>query len=197
VGLPGTEGSRSRGEQIEGLRYPAEALERIYDTLQPDNTSGLICIAPVDENHPENRARLVKFAILLYDYDIEAGHCIDSHIPSEAILNPATTNDPSVEDFLPWADLETANFLSIYLTHTGTVIYFGQLGTYILVDELGLQTGRLTFVQYEINGTVQESVEIRPFNMKSPNLRAHHSGSRGRPEDIRCVDGGYRHQNQP
>ncbi|KAJ5793162.1 uncharacterized protein N7503_009140 [Penicillium pulvis] len=185
VSLPGTEGSRSRGEQIEGLRYPAEALERIYDTLQPDNTSGLICIAPVDENHPENRARLVKFAILLYDYDIEAGHCIDSHIPSEANLNPATTNDSSVEDFLPWADLETANFLSIYLTHTGTVIYFGCLGIYMLVDELGLQTGRLTFVEYEINGTVQESVEIRPFNMKSPNLRAHHCGSRGRPEDIR------------
>ncbi|KAJ5540167.1 hypothetical protein N7513_008499 [Penicillium frequentans] len=197
VGLPGTEGSRSRGEQIEGLRYPAEALERIYDTLQPDNTSGLICIAPVDENHPVNRARLVKFAILLYDYDIEAGHCIDSHIPSEAILNPATTNDPSVEDFMPWSDLETANFLSIYLTHTGTVIYLGCLGTYMLVDELGLQTGRLTFVEYEINGTVQESVEIRPFNMKMPNLRAHHCGSRGRPEDIRCVDGGYRHQNQP
>ncbi|KAJ5663844.1 hypothetical protein N7507_004575 [Penicillium longicatenatum] len=175
VGLPGTEGSRSRGEQIEGLRYPAEALERIYDTLQPDNTSGLICIAPVDEKHPENRA----------------------HILSEAILNPATTKDPSVEDFLPWADLETANFLSIYLTHTGTVIYFGRLGTYMLVDELGLQTGRLTFVEYEINGTVQESVEIRPFNMKSPNLRAHHSGSRGRPENIWCVDGGYRHQNQP
>ena len=197
MGLPGTEGQRSRREQIEGLRYPPEAMERIYDTMQPEDICGLICLAPVDEAHPENRARLVKFAIMLYNYDIEVGHCIETHIPAEVILNPETTHTGSVEDFLPWLDLETANFLSIYLTQTGTVLYQGCLGTYMLVDEEGLKTGRLTFLEYEINGTVEESVEIRPFNMRSPYIRAHHSGSRGRPEDIGCVHGGYRHQNEP
>ena len=197
MGLPGTEGQRSRREQIEGLRYPPEAMERIYDTMQPEDICGLICLAPVDEAHPENRARLVKFAIMLYNYDIEVGHCIETHIPAEVILNPETTHTGSVEDFLPWLDLETANFLSIYLTQTGTVLYQGCLGTYMLVDEEGLKTGRLTFLEYEINGTVEESVEIRPFNMRSPYIRAHHNGSRGRPEDIRCVHGGYRHQNEP
>lgn len=165
--------------------------------MQPDDPYGLICLTPVDEAHPGNRARLVKFAILMYDYDIEIGHCIDQHMPSEAILNPETTSDPCIEDYLPWRDLETANFLSIYLTQTGTVLYYGCLGTYMLVDEAGLKSGRLTLVEYEINGTVQESVDIRPFNMKGPNLRANHTGSRGRPSDIMCVDGGRRHQNQP
>lgn len=59
----------------------------------------------------------MKFAILLYNYDIETGHCLlDNYMPSEAILNPATTNDPSIEDYLPWADLETADF-GLFILH--------------------------------------------------------------------------------
>ncbi|KAJ5888461.1 hypothetical protein N7495_008502 [Penicillium taxi] len=147
-----TEGPKSNAP-IEGLRYPAEALKRIYDTLQPERSHGLICLAPVDEAHPENRARLVKFAILSYNYDIETGHILgDNYIPYEAILNPATTTDPSVEDYLPWRDLETASFLSIYLTHTGTVLYLGNEGPYILVD-IGIYIGHLEYL-----GTVQHEV---------------------------------------
>ncbi|CAI7586760.1 unnamed protein product [Penicillium glandicola] len=170
VGLPGTEGPRSNmNEPIEGLRYPAEALERLYDTLQPSDINGLIYLAPIDETHAANRAGWVKFAILLYNYDIETGHCLlDNYMPSKAILNLATTTDPLVEDYLPWADLETVNFGSIYLTHTGKVLYLG----YLLVDKLGLNSGRLTIVEYEINGTVKESVEVRPFNMRMPYLSA-------------------------
>ncbi|KAJ5623023.1 hypothetical protein N7490_011628 [Penicillium lividum] len=189
VGLPGTEGPRSsRTESIEGLRYPAEALERLYDTLQPIYIHGLVSLAPVDETHAANRARWVKFAIMLYNYDIETGHCLlHKYMPSEAILNPETTTDPSVEDFLPWVDLETANFGDIYLTHTGKVLYLGNPGPYMLVDELGLKSGRLTIIEYEINGTVKESVEVRPFNMRQPYMNAFEHWS-GLDMDLPIVD---------
>ncbi|KAJ6103223.1 hypothetical protein N7486_005650 [Penicillium sp. IBT 16267x] len=192
VGLPGTEGPRSLSEPSEGLRYPAEALA---DTLQPSKTNSLISLAPVDEAHAANRARWVKFAILLYNYDIETGHCLlDNYIPLEAILNPATTTDPSIEDFPSWQDLETANFSSIYLTHTGTVLYLGYAGPYMLVDEEGLRNGRLTMVEYEINGAVNDAIHIRPFNMRMPYISA--SEMMGL-NNIRHVQGGYRHQNLP
>ena len=197
MGLPGTEGLK-KNDHIEGLRYPAEALERLYETSQPSDNTTLICLAPVDKKYPTNRARWVKFAILLYNYDIETGHCLlDAYMPSEAILNPnpETTTDPSVEDYLPWADLETANFGSIFLTQTGTVLYCGYYGPYMLVDTLGLQTGRLTIVTYETNGTVRDSVEVRPFNMKMPYLSAFHNWSSF--DDVKHCDGAYRYQNLP
>lgn len=91
-------------------------------------------------------------------------------MPSEAILNPETTTDPSVENCLSWADLETANFGSIFPMQTGTVLYCNYYGPYMLVDALSLQTGRLTIVTYETNRTVRGFVEIRPFNMRMPSI---------------------------
>jgi hypothetical protein len=180
----------------DGLQYPAEALAHIYDTLQPGITNGLISIAPVDEANTTDWARWIKFVILLYNYDIEAGHCLfDDHIPSEATLNPETTTTPSIEDFKSWEDLETANFLSIYLTHTGYVINYGYAGPYMLVDEEGLRTGRLTLVEYEINGTVKDTLHVRPFNMRMPHMYASTLGKG--LDEIRHVGGGYRHQNLP
>ncbi|KAJ5918691.1 hypothetical protein N7454_009835 [Penicillium verhagenii] len=196
IGLPGTEGPDKRGH-IEGLRYPAEALEHIYDTLQPEKACGLISLVPVDEAHAANRARWVKFAIMLYDYDIETGHCLlDNHM-SSATLNPATiaTNRASLEDYLPWENLETANFLSIYLTQTGTVLYLGNNGPYLLVDEDGLKTGRLSMVKYETNGAVEQALQIRPFNMRWPYL--YQSQITQNLDTISNVQGSYRHQNPP
>jgi len=115
-------------------------------------------------------------------------------MPSEAILNPATTTDPSIEDFPSCQDLETANFISIYLTHTGTVLYLGYPDPYMLVDEQGLRNGRLTMVEYEINGAVRDPVHISPFNMRMPYINA---SERMGLDHIRHVQGGYRHQNTP
>lgn len=180
----------------ERLQYPAEALAHIHDSLQPGDTKGLVSIAPVDEAHAANRARWVKFAILLYNYDIETGHCLlDRHIPSEAILNPETTTNPSVEDFLSYLDLETASFIHIYLTHTGTVLNIRYKGPYMLVIEEGLRTGRLTMVEYEINGTVKDTLHIRPFNMRMPYINASTLGKG--LDEIRHVQGAYTHQNLP
>ncbi|KAJ5443400.1 uncharacterized protein N7458_007272 [Penicillium daleae] len=187
---------QSRAPMPERLQYPAQALAHIHDTLQPGDTKGLVAIAPVDEAHAANRARWVKFAILLYNYDIETGHCLlDRHIPSEAILNPETTTNPSVEDFLSYLDLETASFIHIYLTHTGTVLNIRYKGPYMLVDEEGLRTGRLTMVEYEINGTVKDTLHIRPFNMRMPYINASTLGKG--LDEIRYVQGAYTHQNLP
>jgi hypothetical protein len=180
----------------KGLQSPAEALAHIYDTLQSSNTNSLVSLAPVDEANAANRARWVKFAFLLYKYAIDTPHCLlVNYMPSEAILNPETTTNPSVEDFLFWKDLETANFIRIYFTYTGTVLICGYTGPYMLVDEEGLRTGRLTMVEYELNGTVKETLHIRPFNMRWPYTYASTLGKD--LDEVRHVQGGYKHQNLP
>lgn len=116
-------------------------------------------------------------------------------MPSEAVLNPGTTNSPTLKDFLPWIYLETADFRAIYLTHTGTVLCLGYAGPFMLVDEEGLKTGRFTMVDYENNGSVKDSILVRPFNMRMPYMSASVLGKR--LPDIRHVEGGFRHQNAP
>ncbi|OOQ89527.1 hypothetical protein PEBR_07911 [Penicillium brasilianum] len=108
--------------------------------LSPSYSTTPICLAPINKKHSANRARWVKFVILLYNYDIETGHCLlNASMPSEAFLVPETSTDPSVENYLPWEDLETAQFGSIFLTQIGTMLYCGYNGPYMLVDALGLQ----------------------------------------------------------
>jgi hypothetical protein len=65
----------------------------------------------------------------------------------------------------------------------------------MLADEEGLGNGRLTMVEYEINGAVKDAIHIRPFNMRMPYLNAFEL-TKGL-DDIRHVQGGYRHQNPP
>ncbi|RHZ56603.1 uncharacterized protein CDV56_107382 [Aspergillus thermomutatus] len=198
IGLPGTEGERSYSEPEEGLRYPAEALERILDTHQPCDANGVMSLVPVDVKNPINWARWVKFIILLYRYDMEVGHCLEStYMPSEAVVNPVTTSTGtlSIEDFPAWLNLEVALFGSVYLTRTGTVIYLGNPGPYALVDEDGLQTGRLALTVFTNTGAIEDSVLIRPFNMQEPHMRYSTLGKG--LDDVKHSKGGYRHQNPP
>ncbi|RLL98056.1 hypothetical protein CFD26_101647 [Aspergillus turcosus] len=197
IGLPGTEGKQSYSEPDEGLRYPAEALERILDTRQPCDDTGVISLVPVDAMNPINQARWVKFVILLYRYDMEVGHCLEStYMPSKTVVNPATTGSTlSIEDFPAWLNLEAALFGSIYLTRTGTVLYLGNPGPYALVDEDGLETGRLALTMFKDNGAVEGSVLIRPFNMKEPHMWYSTLGKA--LDEVKHSMGGYRHQNPP
>jgi hypothetical protein len=150
---------------------------------------------PVDETHPTNRARWVKFVILLYRYGIEAGHCLQNdYMPSEIAFNPAITNGLLIEDFPAWQDLEVAFFGSIYLTRTGTILYLDH-GPYMLVDEDGLKTGRLALTVFADNGVVEDSLLIRPFNMQQPYLWFSTLGKG--LDDVKHTEGGYRHQNPP
>lgn len=65
----------------------------------------------------------------------------------------------------------------------------------MLVNEEGLKTGSLTMVEYENNGSVKDSILVRPFNMRMPYMSVSVLGKRS--PDIRHVEGGFRHQNTP
>ncbi|KAF7118667.1 hypothetical protein CNMCM5793_008205 [Aspergillus hiratsukae] len=194
IDLPGTEKRIYPSDPDEGLRYPPEARQRMF-TNQPGHT-GVICLAPVDAAHPANKARWVKFLILLYRYDHESGHClVNDHTFSVASLNPATTTTASFDDFLPWLYLESALFSGIYLTRGGTVLYLGQLHNHLLVDEQGLRTVRLAIVDYNIDGTVKDVVLWRPFNMFKPYLNLFVNGLS--ISDVVQGLGGGKFHNQP
>jgi hypothetical protein len=109
-------------------------------------------------------------------------------MPEAALLNPASHFTNSFENFLSWSDLETADFRSIYLTRSGTAVYNGFLGPFLLVDEEGLRTGRLSLVQFAQNGKVEDFIPVRPFNMRFPilDLTVHMKDL----EDIRHIEGG-------
>ncbi|GAQ03702.1 hypothetical protein ALT_1023 [Aspergillus lentulus] len=196
IGLPGTE---SHSEVLGGLRYPAEALERINDTQQLCDLRGVISLVPVDPTNPINRARWMKFVILLYGYGMEITHCLQTrYMPSEAVPNPVTVRgngNLSVQDFLSWLYLETALFSSIYLTRTGTILYLGDTGPFALVDEEGLRTGRLSLTSFMANGDVEDSILIRPFNMHKPYLQY---GTLGKGlDDVKGTEGAFTPQNKP
>lgn len=173
-------------------------MEHVSDTQQPCDTRHVISVAPIDETHPENRARWVKLAILFYRYDIESGHCLpfDNVTPTAAVLNPETTNTCSAEDFLPWYCLENAYFPNIKMTRTGTVLYRPHERYFMIVDEEGLKTGRFAVVEFNIDGTIKDSVPLRPFNMYhfAKDLFLH---GRADVQQIRERPGGHGHQNQP
>ena len=168
------------------------------DTQQPCETRHVVSIAPVDESHPVNRARWVKLAILFYRYDIESGHSLpfDNVVPTAAVLNPETTSTCSVEDFLPWYCLENAYFPSILMDRTGTVIYRPHERYFMIVDEEGLKTARFAVVDFNNDGTIKNSVPLRPFNIHNfaNDLFLH---GRVGVQEIRERLGGHGHQNRP
>ncbi|KAL4966730.1 uncharacterized protein BDV14DRAFT_198538 [Aspergillus stella-maris] len=180
----------------EEPRYPPPALERIQETIQQYDRGALICLAPINPTNELNRARLVKLAILLYRHDAEAGHCLENaYIPVVLDLNPMYGSRSSFEDFPRWSYLDRADFSSIYLTRSGTVVYNGFLGPYFLIDQEGLGTGRLSLVEFNQNGTVKHAIPIRPFNMRWPYMDLTVNGKE--IEEIVCSDGGKKHQNTP
>lgn len=155
-------------------------------------------MAPVDEAHPMNSARWVKFAILFYRYDYGAGHCLPimNPIPNTAVFNPATSNTHSVQGFLPWYYLESACFGGIYLTKTGSVLYEQNTAHFMIVDEEGLKTARLTLVEFALNGDIKHSALIRPFIMFSISLDLFVNERTG-VREAKERSGGRPHQNTP
>jgi hypothetical protein len=170
----------------------------VSDTQQPCETSHVISIAPIDESHPLNRAQLIRLAILFYRYDIESGHCLpfDNVIPTAAVLNPETTSTYSVKDFLAWYCLENAHFPSILMTRSGTVIYRHHERYFMIVDEEGLNSGRFAVVEFNSDGTIKDSVFLRPFNMYHFANDLFLLGRAG-VQEIRERPGGQGYQNRP
>lgn len=150
------------------LEYPANALDRISETQQ--RVGDVFCLAPVDKDHPENYVRWLKFQILLYRLDGDYGHIMN---PGDSIViaeqNPSTARPEGLQkaDYLSWQILEPANFQHLTMTKCGMVRFPGGLRTNFLVDQDGLETGRLTLVNFKPNGQIDVEMLRRPFNMIS------------------------------
>lgn len=82
------------------------------------------------------------------------------------------------------------------MTRTGTVLYRPHERYFMIVDEEGLKTGRFAVVEFNIDGTIKDSVPLRPFNMYhfAKDLFLH---GRADVQQIRERPGGHGHQNQP
>ncbi|KAL4869571.1 hypothetical protein BDV12DRAFT_196198 [Aspergillus spectabilis] len=85
--------------------------------------------------------------------------------------------------------------LQVIQLRTSLFLHLGYQGPYLLVDEDGLQTGLLTVVNFKNSGSVQETLLVRPFNMREPYnwLMTLGKGI----EEVSSRDGERRHQNQP
>lgn len=82
------------------------------------------------------------------------------------------------------------------MTRTGTVLYRPYERYFMTVDEEGLRTGRFAIVDFKSDGTMKDSVPMRPFNMY---LFVNDLFLFGRADvqAIRERPCGHGHQNQP
>lgn len=131
----------------------------------------MFCLAPVDKDHPTNYKWWLKFQIMLYRLDGEYGHVLG---PSESTViveqNPATARPEGLNktDFMSWQFLEPADFSSLSMTKSGEVRFLKGRFTNFLVDQHGLETGRLALLDFEPNGQIEVELLLRPFNMNAP-----------------------------
>lgn len=75
-------------------------------------------------------------------------------------------HDIALEDILSARFLWTPDFRVVSMTRTGTVLFtklYDHLG--FAVDQSGLETGRLTALEFQPNGQIEHSVVWRAFNL--------------------------------
>ncbi|GIK03451.1 hypothetical protein Aspvir_007522 [Aspergillus viridinutans] len=146
------------------LDYPAQRLHW-HKNLNPTSVHR--------QTHPRNYTRLLKFLILLYvhqdgwngvhPFDLAgAGQAPGCHI---RLSSPLIR--PRVSHVLPALFLETADFNVISMTRSGTVVFANGAGyTWFVIDQTGLETGRMALVEYASNGDIKASTLRRPWNME-------------------------------
>lgn len=174
-----------------------------------------MCLAPVDrQTHPRNYTRLLKFLILLYvhqddwngvhPFDLAgAGRAPGCHIPAFVAANLSTTglsaqgDSLSLAHVLPALFLEAANFHVISMTRSGTVVFANCAGyPWFVIDQTGLETGRLALVEYTSSGDIKASTLRRPCNMGQVMSFGQILG-RSVSELAQSSIGGHEHYNQP
>ncbi|RHZ57673.1 uncharacterized protein CDV56_104573 [Aspergillus thermomutatus] len=192
------------------LDYPASALAQ-----EPQPDKRFVCLAPVDrQTNPRNYIHLLKFLILLYVHQDEwndvhpfdlagAGQAPGCHIPTLITPNPSTTglsahgDSLGLADVLPALFLETADFHAISMTRTGTVVFATWAGySWFVIDQTGLDTGRMALVEYSSSGGIKASTLRRPWNMGQVMSFGQILG-RSVSELAQSSIGGHEHYNQP
>lgn len=82
--------------------------------------------------------------------------------------NPASFPDPStfsIDDFMMWAFVETADFTSMTMSRSGHVLFTSGMLGYNFIDQHTIDTGRLSLVEFKTNGMVDKQTRRLPFNM--------------------------------
>jgi hypothetical protein len=60
--------------------------------------------------------------------------------------------------------LEQADFRAIQMKRDGTA-FFSNTGTWFVIDQSGLDTGRIAVVDFKPNGQVANLIRLRPWNL--------------------------------
>ncbi|KAJ5613719.1 hypothetical protein N7528_007373 [Penicillium herquei] len=80
--------------------------------------------------------------------------------------------DASAEDnALPSALLKEADFRAISMTHNGSAFFSGCVGIWFIIDQTDLDTGRMTLVSFNPDGTALDRLKLRPWNVASLVIR--------------------------
>jgi hypothetical protein len=124
----------------------------------------------VDKDHPTNYKWWLKFQIMLYRLNGEYGHILADETAVIVEQNPATAHPDGLNktDFMSWRYLEPADFTSMSMTKSGEVRFLKGRFTNFLVDQHGLETGRVALLDFEPNGHIEVELLLRPFNMNPP-----------------------------
>jgi hypothetical protein len=133
-----------------------------------------ICTAPADqEEHRTNYVHLIKILILCYLSAQELGENLSRHpFRGAGSDNPPNPQLPTLlSPPLPVLDyslssmfLEQADFRAIQMKRDGTA-FFSNTGTWFVIDQSGLDTGRIAVVDFKPNGQVANLIRLRPWNL--------------------------------
>ncbi|KAK1141550.1 hypothetical protein N8T08_008963 [Aspergillus melleus] len=145
--------------------YPEASLHRIEDRRH--QFGEFICLAKIDT--PAKRARFIKILILTYQLDGETMHpFIEANIPTMVQPNPASFPDPStfsIDDFMMWAFVETADFTTMTMSRSGHVLFDSDMMGHKFIDQNTIDTGRVSMVEFKTNGMVDQTAMRLPFNI--------------------------------
>ena len=163
-------------------------------------------MAPVNrDTHPTNYTHLIKILIILYLGAGGTGGHPFSHAKAGDGPNPqiptfvaADSNlEVAPQDLLAALYLQGADFRMVSMARTGTVLFHNLSNRlWLVIDQAGLDTGRLMLLQFQPNGQSLLSTLRRPFNLG--DVIAFHYGQALGLEDIVEKDiGGPEHMNEP
>ncbi|KAJ5117263.1 hypothetical protein N7448_004201 [Penicillium atrosanguineum] len=162
-------------------------------TLPPTLEQRFICSAPVNrETHPTNYTNLLKILIILYLSQSAGGHPF-SHAKAGESPNPqfptfiaADSNlEVAGQDLLAALFLQNADFRMIAISRTGTVLFHNLAHRlWFIIDQSGLDSGRVSLVQFGPNGQAMLAVARRPFNLGEMDIGG--DDDKNEPLDMNC-----------
>ncbi|KAJ5726227.1 uncharacterized protein N7483_007584 [Penicillium malachiteum] len=156
-------------------------------------------------NHAANYRHLVKILICCYlPEGLSGNHVLQGVIgsvpqPRIPTMITTTTYRPdaiAVDNTIPSEFLNEADFRAISMTHDGFAFFSPCTGIWFIIDQTDLDTGRMTLVSFNPDGTARDHIKLCPWNMAP--LVNRYSGLAWPLRRLICEQvGGGRNLNQP